>query len=154
MVSTLRRWLSLLNVFHSCSHCAQIRPRMNALSLEKRGRNECVLPGLVASLNNLSVMSFPGSSQCPGTHWRRRAIPRALTSVAACKMARVIRCPDLLPEFPRSTINWTKYFISNDQLATTRSRRIESTHCSTTMTRSMRTKYLVPLNGRRSNMKS
>lgn len=88
-----------MDVFHSCSHSARILSRISACSLEKRGQNECVLPGLAASLANLSAVSFPRSSQCPGTHWRRRAIPLVLTSVAVCTIAWMIHCPNLLLEF-------------------------------------------------------
>jgi hypothetical protein len=97
--SIRRRWLPFLDVFHSCSHSLRICFRILTLSWETRRGKGCILFRPTAILASLSAASFPVLSQCPGIHWRRRGMPRAFNSAAACKLAWMIRCPDLLPGF-------------------------------------------------------
>jgi hypothetical protein len=72
---------------------------MLVLSWETRRRKGYILFKPAALLASLSAVLFPGLSQCPGIHWRRRGMPRVFDSKAACKVAWIIHYPNLLRGF-------------------------------------------------------
>lgn len=58
--------------------------QMKAFFLDHRRQNVCVLPGIAASLAIRSAAVLPGSSQCPGIHWRRSAINAFCLDLGSC----------------------------------------------------------------------
>lgn len=97
VASIWRRCPPFLDALHSCPHSSRILRRMYPFSRDRRCWKGCSLSGPTASLARRSAVSFPGSSQWPGTHWRRRGIPRVFNSLADWRMAWMMRLPRLIP---------------------------------------------------------